>query len=54
MNYYKTQRKIKLKPKNIGNLGDPFYFLGIFARKKKNISGNVSIQILVKVNRKNK
>lgn len=35
-------------------MGDPFYFWGMFVRKKKNISGSVSIQILVKVNRKNK
>ena len=35
-------------------MGDPFYFWGMFIRKKKNSSGSSSIQILTKINRKNK
>ena len=35
-------------------MGDPTYFYSMFIRKKKNKSGSVSIQILTKIDRRNK
>ena len=35
-------------------MGDPSYFCGMFIRKKKNISGSISVQIITKIGRKNK